>query len=135
MCCGNVISVVGDSPRLFTHNWLLHLLSYMGLLEVIRFCFDAIVRNSLSADLSGRFDIEPGASDVMQQDSGGIAMTTSVQLWGGDYEPYDWLHVLSQGAGLMAPPIGGCVVFFWSEEISYISGMCTLGGNQLVSCR
>ena len=79
----------------------------MGLLEAIRLCFDAIVQDLFRADLSGRFDTEPGASYVMQKGSGVIAMTTSVRLWGGDSEPYGWLHVLSQRAGLIAIPIGG----------------------------
>ena len=50
-------------------------------------------------------------------------MTTSVRSWDGDSEPYDWLHVLLKGAGLMVPPIGGrfgTVVFFWCVGISYI---------------
>ena len=71
----------------------------------------------------GSFDAEPGGSDVMKEDSGGIAMTTSACSWGGDSEHYDWLHVLSKGAGLMAPPIGGrfcTVMFFRSVGILYI---------------
>ena len=105
---GHVRSVIGDSQGVFIQNWLL---------GVIGFCFDVI-----SWSLCRAYT-EPGVSDVMQEDSGGIAMTTSVHSWGVDSEPYDWLHVLSKGAGLMAPPIGGrfcTIVFFWSVGISYI---------------
>ena len=78
LSCGMEVEMLYRTTGLFTQKWL----------------------------LSGRLHAESGVSDVTQNDSGGIAMTTSVRLWGGDSEPYDWPHVLSKGAGLMVPPIG-----------------------------
>ena len=116
---GHVGSLVGDSPGVFTQNWLL---------GIIGFCSDVIIWSLCQTDMAGCFDTEPGGLDVMKEDSGRIAMTTSVRSWGGDSEPYDWLHVLSKGVG---PPIGGrfcTVMLFWSVGISYMMDGVHLAG-------
>ena len=135
----NVIFSVDDSPGIFRRNWLPPQLYNTGVLEVTGVRFDAIVRSLFHAGIITKsllFGIEPMMSDVMEYGHD-ISMTTSARSWGGESRCSEWLQFVSNGARLMAPPIGArfcTVVFFWSGGCS-ICGLCTLGGNQLESCK
>ena len=123
----NAISSVGDFLVVFPQNWL-----PPHLLEVTELCFDAIVRSLFHAAKSVRFGAEPIVSDVTE-DGDRIPRTTSARSWGGESGCSEWL----QFAGPMAPPIGVrlCTVVFFQNGGWCISVLCTLGRNQLESCR
>ena len=127
---------IGDSRGVFPQNWLPPQLFYTGLLEVTGPRFDVIVRALFRASKSAHFGAEPVVSDVTE-DGDGIPMTTSARSWGGESGCSEWLQFVSQGVGPMAPPIRARLntVVFSRVGGWCIPGLCTLGENQLESCK
>ena len=84
--------------------------------------FDVFGIRLFRADDSVRFDTESVVSDVTG-DGEGIPMTTAACSWGGASSGSEWLNILSQGAGPIAPPIRMCLrngVFLQNGRIRFI---------------
>ena len=82
----NIILSVGDPVGLFPQIRLVQFLWYMGLLVIAGHHFDAIVRSSFCASISEYFGAESEVSAVTHGDNGGITITTSARLCGGESE-------------------------------------------------